>query len=255
MLDQLLPRRPVGAAGRRLARVVRRGGSQAPHAVTRDADRARHVVVAAALGLLLGVAVGVSGGVVVGCACGSAAAFGFLRLREVWLRPSFSSGSSDIANVAVVRRLRRPTESVTRQIPAALDLVAACLSAGAAPAPAMAAVGAAFDGEVGDVLGAVARLAMLGAPIETAWSGCLSDRRWAPIARAVIRAHYSGAALTDVLVHLADDRRRALRADAQAAAQRAGVRAVLPLGVCFLPAFVLVGVVPVVAGFAHVLWS
>jgi Flp pilus assembly protein TadB len=211
-------------------------------------------VVAAALGLLVGAAIGVIGGVVVGCACGSAIAFGLLRLTE-WLKRSFTSGSSEVTNGAAVRRSRQPTESVARQIPAALDLVAACLSAGAAPAHAMAAVGAAFGGEVGAVLVAVARLAMLGAPIETAWSGCFSDQRWAPIARAVIRAHYSGAALTDVLVHLADDRRRALRADAQAAAQRAGVRAVLPLGVCFLPAFVLVGVVPVVAGFAQALWS
>ena len=71
----------------------------------------------------------------------------------------------------------------------------------------------------------------------------------------MIRAHHSGAALTDVLVHLADDRRRALRTDAQAAAERAGIAIVLPLGACFLPAFVLVGVVPVVAGFAHALWS
>jgi pilus assembly protein TadC len=140
-------------------------------------------------------------------------------------------------------------------VPAALDLLAACLSAGAAPEQALAAVGLAFDGEVGRVLSAVARVAMLGAPVETAWSACLGDPAWAPVARAVIRAHYSGAALTDVLVHLADDRRRALRADAQAAAQRAGIHAVLPLGACFLPAFVLVGVVPVVAGFAHTLWS
>jgi Flp pilus assembly protein TadB len=246
-------RRPVGAAGRRLVRVVGRGRSQARLADTRDADRAPRAVVAAAVGLLVGVAIGVFGGVVVGCACGSAVAFGLLRLRE-WFRRSFT-GRSAVTNGAVVRRSRQPTESVARQIPAALDLVAACLSAGAAPAHAMAAVGSAFGGEVGAVLVAVARLAMLGAPIETAWSGCLSDRRWAPIARAVIRAHSSGAALTDVLVHLADDRRRALRADAQAAAQRAGVRAVLPLGVCFLPAFVLVGVVPVVAGFAQALWS
>jgi pilus assembly protein TadC len=140
-------------------------------------------------------------------------------------------------------------------VPAALDLLAACLSAGAAPEQALAAVGIAFDGEVGQVLSAVARVALLGGPVETAWSACLGDPVWAPVARAVIRAHYSGAALTDVLVHLADDRRRALRADAHAAAQRAGIHAVLPLGACFLPAFVLVGVVPVVAGFAHTLWS
>jgi Flp pilus assembly protein TadB len=247
-------RRPVGAAGRRLARVVGRGISPAPPAFARAADRAPRVEVAAAVGLLVGVAIGVFGGLVIGCACGSAVAFGLLRLAE-WFKRLFATGSSGVTNGAVAGRSRRPTESVARQIPAALDLVAACLSAGAAPPPAMAAVGAAFGGEVGAVLVAVARLAMLGAPIETAWSGCLADRRWAPIARAVIRAHYSGAALTDVLVHLADDRRRALRADAQAAAQRAGVRAVLPLGVCFLPAFVLVGVVPVVAGFAQALWS
>ena len=105
------------------------------------------------------------------------------------------------------------------------------------------------------MLSAVARGGLLGAPVETAWAPCLGDPVWAPVARAVIRAHYSGAALTDVLVHQAADRRRALRSDAHAAAQRAGIHAVLPLGVCFLPAFVLVGVVPVVAGFAHTLWS
>jgi pilus assembly protein TadC len=153
--------------------------------------------------------------------------------------------------------LRRPapTDPVAAQVPAALDLLAACLSAGAPLEQALAAVGHAFDGEVGQVLSAVARGGLLGAPVEAAWSACLGDPAGAPVARAVIRAHHSGAALTDVLVHQAADRRRALRSDAHAAAQRAGIHAVLPLGVCFLPAFVLVGVVPVVAGFAHTLWS
>ena len=175
-----------------------------------------------------------------------------------WL---FGCMVGSVATVVLLRRDARsshshaPGASVGRQLPAALDLVAACLAAGAAPAPALAAVGEAFDGEVGNMLSAVARLATLGAPVETAWANCLNDPRWAPIARAVIRAHHSGAALTDVLVHLADDRRRALRTDAQAAAERAGIAIVLPLGACFLPAFVLIGVVPVVAGFAHALWS
>jgi pilus assembly protein TadC len=192
---------------------------------------------AVAVGAVVGVLAGFVGGLVFGFAVGSAATF-------VLLRRGAHSGRSGA-----------PVGSVGRQLPAALDLLAACLAAGAAPAPALAAVGEAFDGEVGDMLSAVARLSMLGAPVETAWAKCLSDPRWAPIARAVIRAHHSGAALTDVLVHLADDRRRALRTDAQAGAERAGIAIVLPLGACFLPAFVLVGVVPVVAGFAHALWS
>ena len=49
---------------------------------------------------------------------------------------------------------------------------------------------------------------------------------------------------------LADDERDRARWAAEAAAQRAGVRAIGPLVVCFLPAFVLVGVVPVVGGIA-----
>ncbi len=147
----------------------------------------------------------------------------------------------------------RPADATVRQVPAALDLLAACLAAGATPGQALVAVGTAFEGDVGAMLSGVAALTALGAPVETAWSEGSGDPRWAPVARALIRAHYSGASLTDVLEHLADDRRRAIRATAQAAAQRAGIKAVLPLGVCFLPAFVLVGVVPVVAGFAQVM--
>ncbi|HEY5456452.1 MAG TPA: type II secretion system F family protein [Acidothermaceae bacterium] len=192
---------------------------------------------AVSIGAVVGLLAGFVGGLVFGCAVGSAATF-------VVLRRGARQG-----------RTRAPAGSVGRQLPGALDLLAACLAAGAALAPALAAVGEAFDGEVGDMLSAVARLSVLGAPVEAAWANCLSDPRWAPIARAVIRAHHSGAALTDVLVHLADDRRRTLRTDAQAAAERAGIAIVLPLGACFLPAFVLVGVVPVVAGFAHALWS
>jgi tight adherence protein B len=39
--------------------------------------------------------------------------------------------------------------------------------------------------------------------------------------------------------------RHARRSSARTAAARLGVRLVLPLGVCYLPAFVLVGLVPV----------
>ncbi|MDQ1493916.1 MAG: hypothetical protein QOG69_399, partial [Actinomycetota bacterium] len=133
-------------------------------------------------------------------------------------------------------RTRRPPDMTVRQVPAALDLLAACLAAGATPGQALVAVGAAFEGDVGAMLSGVAALTALGAPVETAWSEGSRDPRWAAVARALIRAHYSGAALTDVLEHLADDRRRAIRTTAQAAAQRAGIKAVLPLGVCFLPA-------------------
>jgi len=227
--------------GRAASPVAPRGWAE--EIVSHGAEPRRSAGVVLGLGAAVGLLASFVGGLVFGCAVGSAAAFAFLRISGRRQRPRASG------------RLGASGASVGRQLPAALDLLAACLAAGATPAHALAAVGEAFDGEVGSVLSAVARQAMLGAPVETAWSTCLADPRWAPVARAVIRAHHSGAALTDVLVHLADDRRRALRTDAQAAAERAGIAIVLPLGACFLPAFVLVGVVPVVAGFAHALWS
>ena len=147
------------------------------------------------------------------------------------------------------RRPARPTRSTAAEMPPALDLLAACLSAGAMLDAALAAVAVAFDGPVGAVLADVARLTALGAPPEDAWSAALRDQRWALVARAAIRAHHSGAALTDVLNRAASDLRRELRTQAEAAAARASVKAVLPLGLCFLPAFLLLGVVPVVAGF------
>ena len=52
---------------------------------------------------------------------------------------------------------------------------------------------------------------------------------------------------------LSDDLRRASRADVESRARAVGVKAAVPLGVCLLPAFVLVGVVPLVAGAVGVL--
>ena len=49
---------------------------------------------------------------------------------------------------------------------------------------------------------------------------------------------------------MAADVRAEYRSAAEQAARRVGVLAVAPLGLCFLPAFVLLGVVPVVVGLA-----
>ncbi len=52
------------------------------------------------------------------------------------------------------------------------------------------------------------------------------------------------------VLRVAEDARRVSTARAERAARRAGVLAVGPLGICFLPAFMLLGVVPAVVGLA-----
>ena len=68
----------------------------------------------------------------------------------------------------------------------------------------------------------------------------------ARIGDAVARSVDSGAAVARALSRVADDLRSARAATVEATASRVGVLIVLPLGLCFLPAFVFAGIAPVI---------
>ncbi|GIJ66483.1 type II secretion system F family protein [Virgisporangium ochraceum] len=131
-------------------------------------------------------------------------------------------------------------------LPAAADLLAAALRAGAPPGHAATVVGTAVAGPVGERLVRVGHALRLGDPPALAWAHVADLPGGERVARAAVRSADSGAALARALVRLADELRATRAADADAAARRAGVLVVLPLGLCFLPAFLLAGVVPVV---------
>jgi Flp pilus assembly protein TadB len=131
-------------------------------------------------------------------------------------------------------------------LPLTADLLAAAMRAGVTPDRAALTVGAALGGPVGARLGAVGRGLRLGEPPVDAWRRLSEVHGAERLVRAVVRSTDSGAALARALTRLADELRDAAVADAEASARRAGVLVVLPLGLCFLPAFLLAGVVPVV---------
>ena len=93
----------------------------------------------------------------------------------------------------------------------------------------------------------------LGATPQEAWARV--PTAFAPIAAAICRSQESGAPLAQVLALTAEDLRRAHRGVVQAAARAAGVRVVGPLALCFLPAYLLLGVVPIVASLARGLFT
>ncbi|WP_174555457.1 type II secretion system F family protein, partial [Nocardia xishanensis] len=70
------------------------------------------------------------------------------------------------------------------------------------------------------------------------------------LARMARRSARSGASLAVAVGELADQHRRAVEDAAAARAERAGVLVGGPLGLCFLPAFLCLGIVPVVIGLA-----
>jgi Flp pilus assembly protein TadB len=130
-------------------------------------------------------------------------------------------------------------------LPLCADLLAAALRAGAPVDRAVFAVAEALGGPLGERLERTARSMRLGAGPDEAWAH-LSDVHGADrLTAAAIRSSASGSALAGALTRLTDDLRAGRGVAAEAAAQRAGVLIVLPLGLCFLPAFVLAGLVPV----------
>jgi Flp pilus assembly protein TadB len=148
------------------------------------------------------------------------------------------------------RSVRVRRERITADIPVAADLLAACLLAGSPPVDAVDAVSDAVGGPLGDELRRVVALLRLGGDPVRSWLALESEPALAGMGRSFARAAEGGTTLADAVVRVADEQRAARRYAASAAARRVGVWATAPLGLCFLPAFILVGVVPVVAGLA-----
>jgi pilus assembly protein TadC len=138
-----------------------------------------------------------------------------------------------------------------------LDLLAAVLRAGAPTDQAIEAVAVSVReyggqplGKVMEPLSVVGRLLRLGTEPQLAWSMLNELPELAPVAAAGRRCAHSGARLAGALADTAEQLRAEHTQLAVLRAQRVGVWALLPLGCCFLPAFVCIGIVPVVLGVA-----
>lgn len=99
-------------------------------------------------------------------------------------------------------------------------------------------------------LGELGRLLGLGAEPEAAWSRLAAVPNFAAVAAAGQRCAHSGARLAQALRSAAEGLRDQRHAESVARADRCGVWVLLPLGLCFLPAFVCLGIVPTIFGVA-----
>ncbi len=165
-----------------------------------------------------------------------------------------AAGVAGAAFAVLDRRLAGAQSRATRarrarigaDLPAAADLLAACLAAGSPPAEAAEAVADAVGGPAGESLRRVVALLRLGGDPVRCWQGLGAEPQLAALGRAIARAVESGTPLAPVVAAEAAQCRAGRRLAGEAALARVGVFATAPLGLCFLPAFVLIGVVPVV---------
>ena len=142
--------------------------------------------------------------------------------------------------------------AIARQLPEAADLLVATLASGAPPSVACSAVAKAMEEPVSSMLSRVSAAHNLGATSAEAWAAADPHGTLSALSAAFIRSESSGAPIADVLAISAADVRRRHRREVEVAARSAGIRAVGPLAACFLPAFLLVGTMPVIASMAEV---
>ena len=132
------------------------------------------------------------------------------------------------------------------------DVLAACLRSGMAVSAAASAAAPSAPAPLARLLNRAADLLALGAEPATAWTSSDGpvDKHAGSLLRLARRSASSGAALAQGVAELADQSRHEAADAASAAAERASVLIAGPLGLCYLPAFVCLGIVPVVAGLA-----
>jgi Flp pilus assembly protein TadB len=145
---------------------------------------------------------------------------------------------------AVVRR----RQELVDDLPTGVDLLASCLDAGAAPESALVSVSRALGGAVGEEFLAIHHRLEVGVDPSQVWRSVAGHPQLAPLGRAIGRAHETGAPVGQAVHRLAEELRERARGEVETRARSIEVKAAAPLGLCLLPAFVVLGVVPMVVG-------
>jgi Flp pilus assembly protein TadB len=215
------PRAPIPRGPRPPSDVRRQRGVAAALAVVAGLTWGRDL-----LGPLLGPAVGLAGAAL------------------VWTAAGRGESSAE----------RRATLRARADLPHLVGLTADAVRAGSDPAHALRHAADALPGPTADRLLARTHALSLGADPAAVWRRLADDPALAPLGRALARAHESGTPVADAIARLAVRSAEQARAEVEDRARRVGVRAAVPLGLCLLPSFVVLGIVPLAAALLADLW-
>lgn len=161
-----------------------------------------------------------------------------------------ATGAFVVMHRSASRQQRVEDRARLWQLPMVLDVAALLLRSGSPPATAVSAAADVCGPSLLPDFRTISRLQAMGQDPDAAWRSRLDDPVIGPVARSAIRSADSGATLATSWSQLASAARAERRVRAEVSARKAGVHALAPLGLCFLPAFICLGVVPIVIGLA-----
>ncbi|NEG77767.1 type II secretion system F family protein [Bifidobacterium avesanii] len=134
-----------------------------------------------------------------------------------------------------------------------LEMLAVAIRQGASIPRALDAVGGAWGGPCGSLMIHVADVLHRGSGWRSAWAVACADPRFGALMTVLEDtlepAWRHGSSPLPRIEAAVEQRDRDERRIIEEAAARMGVRMLVPMGLCFLPSFIVIGVVPAIASF------
>ncbi|KAA8820963.1 type II secretion system F family protein [Bifidobacterium vespertilionis] len=159
-------------------------------------------------------------------------------------------------------RLKRAQDDGDRTAPSAtllLEMLAVSIRQGASIPRALDAVGTAWGGECGGLMIRTAAALHRGAGWPNAWALACGDERFGPlmmlVADTLEPSWRHGSSPLPHIEAAAEQIDKDSRRRIEEAAAKLGVRMLVPTGLCFLPSFILIGIVPAIASFGFELFG
>ncbi|MCL1838073.1 MAG: type II secretion system F family protein [Propionibacteriaceae bacterium] len=149
--------------------------------------------------------------------------------------------------VPTTQRLRQ-ANIASQDLPLIADLLAVCLEAGMPLRSAVAAYVEASSQPAAVVLTGVLARIQIGIDEKTAWDEVRAVSGWEALASQLSFSAAAGTSTAAALRMVSASMRKAAAACAGENARSVGVKIVFPLTLCFLPAFILLGIVPIIGG-------
>lgn len=146
---------------------------------------------------------------------------------------------------------RRRRERMVIDLPHALELLAAAMEAGLPLRNATRQVASITDGPLADDLTALMNSIDLGRSDADGWRSLRTHPVLDRVALDLARSCESGTMVVASLRHHAARARRTRRGALEARAKTVGVKSVPPLVACFVPAFLMLGIVPTGTALFH----
>ncbi|KQB87232.1 Bacterial type II secretion system protein F domain protein [Corynebacterium lowii] len=154
------------------------------------------------------------------------------------------------AAVAWVRsKLNHDKGNIAPEVAGDIELYAACIAVGLHPADSAHVVSTCST--LGQRWRMIASLLALGVSPERAWRDATEVPGMKELAHMACHSQHSGARFADAAAQIAEELRQNQENHDTAIAERSGVLIAMPLTLCFLPAFFLLGLAPVLMGLAQ----